>query len=212
MNKMGTALAAAGYRVCNVSYPSREHSIADLAARYVAPEIARCASSENERLDFVTHSMGGIIVRQLAHTGTQRPIGRVVMLGPPNHGSEVVDEIGDWRLFGALNGPAGRELGTKDGSVPKSLGPVTFETGVIAGNVSINWINSFMIPGPDDGKVSVESARLEGMRDFIVIPATHPFLMRNAQAIKQTIHFLRTGCFEHEDHDGSCNEAAEPSP
>lgn len=205
MSKMEASLKEAGYQVCNISYPSRKHSIADLAARFVAPEIARCAPDPNEKIDFVTHSMGGIIVRQLAHAGLQRSIGRVVMLGPPNHGSEVVDALGEWYLFGALNGPAGRELGTKAGSVPQSLGPVMFETGVIAGRQSINWINSLMIPGVDDGKVSVENAKVEGMRDFVVIPATHPFLMHNREAIEQTINFLKTGCFKH-DHQGTCDK------
>src|SRR5687768_11359393 len=139
MNKMEASLAEAGYRVCNISYPSREHSIADLAARFVAPEIARCVPDRTEQINFVTHSMGGIILRELARARLQLAFGRVVMLGPPNHGSQVVDELGGWRLFGALNGPAGRELGTEAGSVPQSLGPVTFETGIIAGRRSINW-------------------------------------------------------------------------
>ena len=88
-------------------------------------------------------------------------------------------------------------MGTDKNSVPNRLGPANFCAGVIAGNRSINWINSLLIPGPDDGKVSVERTKLAGMADWIEIPATHPFIMRNKIAIAQTIAFLHTGRFDH---------------
>ena len=117
------------------------------------------------------------------------------MLGPPNQGSEVVDELGDLRLFTAINGPAGRQLGTGPDSVPSALGPVDYPVGVIAGDRSINWINSAMIEGPDDGKVSVERTRVAGMGDHLVIHAAHPFLAVDDVAIRETIRFLRSGRF-----------------
>lgn len=197
MEDMALALQDAGYRACNIDYPSREHSISTLAATFVADEIRRCFPDPQQPLNFVTHSMGGIIVRELAKTAAFG-VGRVVMLGPPNHGSEVVDALGDWRLFSAINGPAGGELSTVATSTPQSLGPATFEVGVVAGRHTINWINSLIIPGPDDGKVSVESAKLEGMRDFIVVPESHPFLMQDPQVIEQTLRFLESGCFAPE--------------
>ena len=123
-------------------------------------------------------------------------LGRVVMLGPPNQGSEVVDKLGAWWLFKKLNGPAGNELGTNENSTPNKLGPANFCVGIIAGDRSINWINSVLIPGRDDGKVSVERTQLAGMSGHIVIHATHPFLMRNQAVIRQTIRFLQTGRFE----------------
>lgn len=119
------------------------------------------------------------------------------MLGPPNQGSEVVDQLGSWWLFRKLNGPTGNELGTNKDSTPNQLGPANFCVGIIAGDRLINWINSWLIPGRDDGKVSVERTQLAGMADQIVIASAHPFLMRNPTAIQQTIHFLRTGQFEH---------------
>jgi hypothetical protein len=197
MHRLEAALQAAGYRVCNIAYPSRQHSVASLAAGHVAPGIARCVPESAEPVNFVTHSLGGIIVRQLAATGAVRRFGRVVMLGPPNQGSEVVDPLGTWGLFQAINGPAGAELGTTPGSLPLKLGPAPFEVGIIAGSRSINWILSSIIPGEDDGKVSVQRAKLEGMRDFIVVPASHPFLMKDEDAIRQTIRFLSCGSFEH---------------
>jgi hypothetical protein len=207
MQSMEEALHKEGYRVCNISYPSREHPIAELASQFVAPAIAKCVTDAKTPLNFVTHSLGGIIVRELAHVDKVRSFGRVVMLGPPNHGSEVVDALGGWSLFNAINGPAGHELGTKPDSVPQKLGPVSFETGVIAGRHTINWINSLIIPGVDDGKVSIESAKVEGMRDFIVIAASHPFLMTDSEAIKQTIHFLANGCFVHDEHAAELPES-----
>jgi hypothetical protein len=77
------------------------------------------------------------------------------------------------------------------------LGEVDFSVGIIAGDRSINWINSMMIPGPDDGKVSVVSTDVEGRLDHIVIHATHPLIMNNAEAIRQTLEFLKNGSFDH---------------
>jgi len=120
------------------------------------------------------------------------------MLAPPNEGSEVADKLGDLSLYKWINGPAGNELGTDKNSVPNQIGPAHFPVGVIAGDRSINWINSlFLIPGRNDGKVSVERAKLAGMSDFLVVHATHPFIMRNDEVIRQTIKFLQTGTFEH---------------
>jgi hypothetical protein len=140
--------------------------------------------------------MGGIIARAIDRKGAPFQFGRVVMLSPPNKGSEVVDTLGDWWLFEKINGPAGGELGTGDDSTPNRLGRPSFDFGVITGDQSINWILSTLIEGADDGKVSVENAKLDGMSDFIVIPATHPFIMKNETAIAQTTHFLEYGSFE----------------
>ncbi len=195
MEAMEEQLVAEGYRTCNVSYPSRKHRIEDLTDKFVRPAIIECFGEDAGPVSFVTHSLGGIIVRQLAASNPALPFGRVVMLSPPNHGSEVVDVLGDIWLFKAINGPAGRQLGTSASSIPNSLGPAPFQVGVITGSRTINFILSAMIRGDDDGKVSIESAKLEGMADFLVIPATHPFIMKNSTAIAQTLHFLEHGRF-----------------
>lgn len=199
MEKMTAALKAAGFRTCNLSYPSTTHSVPELAENFVLPKILACRNSEAEPLNFVSHSLGGIIVRYLAEAHPELPIGRVVMLSPPNRGSEVVDKLGDFGLFRFINGPAGEELGTGPESLPNRLGPPTFELGVITGNRTINPLLSLLIPGADDGKVAVERAKLEGMRDFLVLPASHPLIMRDRQAIAQTIHFLQQGTFRKEE-------------
>ena len=203
MRPMAKALLAAGYVVHNVGYPSREAPIEELAVRAIASAVAVCGRSGASRIHFVTHSLGGILVRQYLATHRVPVLGRVVMLGPPNQGSELVDRIGPWRLFAFVNGPAGRQLGTGAGSVPNRLGPVTYPVGVIAGRHSINWINSLLIPGADDGKVSVERTRLAGMTDHLVLPCSHPFLMRDPAAIRHTVHFLGHGRFQAVPKAGS---------
>ena len=196
MIPMGQALSQAGYKVVNMDYPSRSASIEKLSDDAIGQAVSDCQRNGATAVHFVTHSLGGILVRSYLARHAIPNLGRVVMLGPPNQGSEVVDKLGARWIFKKLNGPAGNELGTDKNSTPNKLGPANFCAGVIAGDRSINWINSLLIPGSNDGKVSVERTRLAGMADHLVIHATHPFLMRNRTAIKQTIYFLRTGGFE----------------
>ena len=110
----------------------------------------------------------------------------------------MVDRLCRFRFFSYVNGPAGGELGTGANSVPNRLGPLDFELGVIAGDRSLNWINSLMIEGADDGKVSVERTKVEGMKGHVVVHATHPCLMKNRQVIDLTLAFLRDGQFPTE--------------
>jgi hypothetical protein len=196
MIPMGQALTTAGYKVINMEYPSRSASIEKLSDDAIGRAVADCQRKNATTIDFVTHSLGGIMVRSYLARHAIPNLGRVVMLGPPNQGSEVVDKLGSWWLFRKINGPAGNELGTGPDSTPNRLGPANFCLGIIAGDRSINWINSLLIPGPDDGKVSVERTKLAGMKDHIVIHATHPMLMRNRTVIKQTIYFIQQGTFE----------------
>ena len=197
MAAMEAALTKAGYRVANIDYPSRSTDIAHLSETTIGTTIAECRKRGAGRIHFVTHSMGGILVRDYLSRHSMPDLGRVVMLGPPNQGSEVVDALGRWWLFGLIYGPAGRELGTDPGSPPAKLGAVVFPLGVIAGDRSLNWINSLFVAGPDDGKVSVERTKVAGMSDHVVVHATHPFMTNNRRAIDQTIKFLRDGSFNH---------------
>jgi pimeloyl-ACP methyl ester carboxylesterase len=198
MLPMQRALTQAGYQVFNVNYPSRTASIEKLGDDAIGSAVNDANAQGATTIHFVTHSLGGILVRSYLARHTVANLGRVVMLGPPNQGSEVVDKLGSFRLFRKINGPAGNELGTRKDSTPNRLGPANFCAGVIAGDRSINWINSLLIPGGDDGKVSVERTKLAGMAGHIVIHAAHPFLARNRTAIRQTIYFLRNGHFDHQ--------------
>ena len=196
MQKMEKVLIERGYCVQNVSYASTQDNIETLAVTAIEPALDKCP--QEQQIHFVTHSMGGILVRQYLEHHEIENLGRVVMLGPPNKGSEVVDKLGDFPGFHFINGDAGLELGTGESSVPNQLGQANFDLGIIAGTSSINLILSSMIPGVDDGKVSVENTKLEGMNDHLEMSVTHPFMMRNSKVIDQVIYYLQTGNFKRE--------------
>lgn len=198
MKVMAATLAEEGYHVANIDYPSRKAPIESLARKAVEDGLGACPAAST--VHFVTHSMGGILVRYYLANHLLERLGRVVMLAPPNKGSEAVDAMRHVPGFSWLNGPAGYQLGTDKNSVPRSLGPVDFELGIIAGTRTLNLILSQFLPNPDDGKVSVESAKVDGMQAFITVPYTHPFIMTAKEVIDESVLFLRTGHFSKQQN------------
>lgn len=183
------------YQVINVDYPSRELAIETLAHVTISGALEQCP--QDTKIHFVTHSLGGILVRQYLHDQEIENLGRTVMLGPPNQGSELADFLSNNILYEFYNGPTGQQLGTGKDSVPVKLGQVGFELGVIAGNRSFNPVLTKLTDGEHDGIVSVDSSKVEGMTDHIVMPVTHTFMMMDAKVIEQVRFFLSNGKFNH---------------
>ncbi len=197
MKKLEKYLSAKGYQVINFGYPSTRESIRTLGEVWLPRAVGQSRKGNPEKIHFVTHSMGGIVLRQYLQKNSLPPGSRIVMISPPNRGSELADYLKGLRLYQWLNGPAGQELGTDFRSTPNTLKAVGAEIGIITGNRSFNPLYSQLIPGPDDGKVSVERAKLKEMKDFLTVAATHTFIMNHSQTIQSVADFLEKGEFEN---------------
>jgi pimeloyl-ACP methyl ester carboxylesterase len=204
MSYLESRLARAGYTVVNVPYPSRTLPIETIAAEWLPAMLRAHDAARATRVHFVTHSMGGIVLRAwLARTtaAERAHLGRVVMLAPPNAGSEVSERLAAFPPFRWFTGVNGRRLGPRATDLPRALGPWPADApplGIIAGDRSLNPLFSAWLPGPDDGKVSVASTRLAGMTDAIVLPHSHTWLMWRADTLVQVVNFLREGRFAPE--------------
>ena len=197
LKPMELSLEEHGYFVANVTYPSLSDPIESLAVEAVEEGLQRCSVQGLSRIHFVTHSMGGILVRQYLSQESIAGLERVVMLAPPNQGSRFADFVGDSPLGKVYEPDALAQLGTGEDSVPRRLDAPDFELGVIAGTRNLRKL----IPGtptePSDGVVTVDETKAPGMKDFLLAPATHTTIIWNAEVQRQTAHFLRTGRFDH---------------
>ena len=186
-----------GYSGINLLYPSRKKSLEDLTDFIHEKIIAHPDYSDDKTLHFVAHSMGGLITRYYITTRQPKNLGKVVMLGPPNTGSEFADFLKDNKilapLFKKIYGPAGQQLTTKQKHID---GDITYPLGIIAGTRSINPLAPFILPGPHDGMVPVERTKIKGMADHIVVPSTHTFMMFNPRVMRQVKYFLENGRFK----------------
>ena len=197
MASMETHLIEAGYQTLTVDYPSRKKRLEVLVSEDFNPVLKFCGQQGFGKIHCVTHSLGGIIVRLALAVHKPHNLGRVVMLSPPNQGSLVAEKLKKWWLFKLVNGPAGQQLATFPDCLPGRSGPVDYEVGVITGNRHVffdSWFASFF-SGDNDGKVAVEEARLEGMKDFLIVPETHPFIMNSYRVREQALFFLQQGFF-----------------
>ena len=195
MQPMAEALREAGFTTANVDYPSQRGTVEELAPMAVNTGLEECRRAGARQIHFVTHSIGGILLRYAHEQSPIDDLGRVVMLAPPNQGSEVIDITRNWPTTGIFAGEAGMQLGTDENSIPARLGPVDFELGIIAGTGTINPVMSAMLPNPDDGKVFVANTIVEGMDDFLVVKNSHHYIINSELVMRNTAAFLRTGAF-----------------
>lgn len=194
MRPIATCLQHHGYSVYNIDYPSRSSDVAGLVAAYVAPVLA--SLGQDRPVHAVTHSLGGILLRFHLQTMTLPAGSRIVMLAPPNHGSEVADALRGWWPYRRILGPVAQQLGTDEHGVAGRLGPVAAEVGVIAATRSLQPWFARLVPRPNDGVVSVASARLPEMRDFVAIDTNHTTIMYDRRVRRQVVAFLENGQFE----------------
>ncbi len=199
MTKLARNLQAHDYIVVNKDYPSRKKSITEIAYQEIPLMVADCLKHHPDSLYFVTHSMGGVVLRQYLQ---EHPLpikrAKIVMLGPPNHGSPWVDFFKGVWLFKVITGPAGQQLTTGKTSIPNRLAvSLPYPVGIIAGSFSFFPFAKWFFHEPNDGKVAVSSTQLAKMDDFMVLPVSHTFMMNNALVEAQILHFFDHGKFNH---------------
>jgi pimeloyl-ACP methyl ester carboxylesterase len=189
-----------GYKTVNISYPSRHKKIKDLAVWLDKELTRRKVWDDAEKIHFVAHSMGGLVsgyyLQDYKEKVPKDKLGRVIMLGTPNKGSEVTDGLKHTWWYKFVFGPAGQEL-TTDLRANDYVEPY-YELGVVAGNS--NWLYPFKRFFPsdaNDGCVTVESTKLEGMKDHITLSVLHGDMGWDLRVRKQILHFLKYGEFDH---------------
>ncbi len=196
MQKLEKYLSKRNYDVINIAYPSTDHNLEELT-NIIHKKISN-KITKDKKINFVGYSMGGLLVRIILNKHQYKNMGKVVQLAAPNQGSEVSDVLKNNILYKKFYGPAGQQLTTNQSKIKNLLNDrINYELGVIAGCATIDPISSLIIPGRDDGKVSIASTRLKGMKDHIVIRSSHTFFPSNKKVQKQTLHFLRNGQFKH---------------
>lgn len=194
-DSLGGFLGSQGYRVINESYSTRRHSILEIAARHLPDLLARRCPDGRAKIHFVTHSMGALVLRAFLQGRRPGNLGRVVMLAPPNQGSELADIFGRFGQWNRWMGPAGLELSAGPAGVHWDLPAADFEAGILIGDRSPNFIFNRIFQGPNDGRVSLDRARLAGMTDFRIVAETHDSITRSPPVFRSVLRFLETGSF-----------------
>ena len=192
-------LSDSGFEVVNLSYPSLSHPIEELAVMAVEEGMRGCNERGMERIHFVTHSLGGILVRQYLSDRDIPGLERVVMLGPPSQGSQVADFVHSFEILHPLEPEAIEQLGTGEASIPRRLGAARFELGVIAGTAN----RRSLLPGfPDesgDGTVTVAETVVPGVLDVLEMPVSHTCWGWNDVVLRQVVYFLDHGYFDRRE-------------
>ncbi len=195
MARAARLLNKAGFHTVNIGYPSRKKTVEEAVAEDVAPAVAKYCMDARKKIHFLTHSLGGIVLRVLLREAPPLWLGRVVMLSPPNQGSDIAEHLHDSRFLRTILGPAFDQLGTGPEGLAARLGPVPAETGVIMGSWALIPIFKALLGPHSDGIVAVERGRLPGLAAFTILPVDHSTMMRNRAVIAQSEGFFRSGRF-----------------
>ncbi len=162
----------------------------------VARQVEAFAARIERPVHFVTHSLGGLVARGLIARGASST-GRLVMLGPPNGGSEWADLLLAIRLDRLVLGAIGAHLRTTRAPADEALlGTSTTGIGIIAGTRALDpLLPRLLLPGPNDGKVTVAATRLNGA-DHLELPVSHTLMVYDREVARRTMWFLGHGCFD----------------
>lgn len=189
MAKLESTLKKHHYIVVNNNYPSTKKTIEQLANEFIPPMLYQCLKHHPKHIHFVAHSLGGMMVEHYLQTHTITKLDTIIMLSPPNHGSPLADLLHNNKIVQLILGPSIQELTTQIKESPLKRGP--YKIGIIVGNRSFNPLGAFIFDEPNDGIVPVSSTKMKKMNDFIVLPVTHTFMMRNDRVITQILCFLK---------------------
>ena len=198
MQPMAMKLQQTGYQTHNFSYASTQYPVEALAEK-IYQKILMVQEQSNAPLHFVLHSLSSLIIRYLLQHYDVVNLGRVVMIAPPNHGSEVADLFKNFKFYQKLYGPAGQELVTGPKGIAARLPAADYELGIIAGDrcvIQDSLFSWFLFKGANDGKVSVVSTRLDGMKQHIILPVSHPMMPCKKVVIEQVAAFIKSGQFQ----------------
>jgi pimeloyl-ACP methyl ester carboxylesterase len=194
---MEKELIADGYVVINKTYPSASMSIEE-CADYLAGVIQRGTEDIKGpyELDFITHSMGGLVAR--CYLSRHRPpqAKRLVMIATPNRGVTKAELAARLPLADRVLGPALMEMAQgKDYLCGLCGGAPAIEFAVIAGGKGDGKGYSILIPGDDDGTVAVRSAYLPGAADFLLLDHIHNLICYYDDTIRNARAFIEEGAF-----------------
>ncbi len=194
MSNITDTLHARGYKTFNLNYPSTSYRIEELSDNFLGPQFLDIAT-RNDTIHFVAHSMGAIIIRYFLQRHPDFLAGKIVMIGPPNNGSELTEAFHDLKFYQKRYGPAGAQIGLEmetELKLPHTLPP---NTGIIAGTRTMFFVFSWILPGEDDGKVTHKNMKLDGYSDFITVPYHHDQITYKKKVCNLVHKFIKTGKF-----------------
>jgi len=195
MRSIANDLEDNGYQTVSVDYPSTQEEIPELVQGYLLKSYEECSLTGAKKIHLVSHSMGGILIRQFLQSYTL-PIGsRVVMLSPPNQGSELSEKFGESWWYQWVVGPAGVSLSTNQEGIISKLREIDEPVGIIAAYRDWSFWPNAWLPQPNDGTVSVESMKLAEMDDFILVNSGHALMRFSDEVQSQIRQFLAVGEF-----------------
>jgi pimeloyl-ACP methyl ester carboxylesterase len=174
-------------------YPSTRVGI-DESAEYLHRVIESLEGIE--RIHFVTHSMGGLVVRAYLAKHAEPRLGRLVMIATPNQWAELATLLKANPLFKLILGPSGQQLPADPEGFIARLPVPEMEFGIIAGGRGDERGYNPLLPGDDDGTVSVACTKLDGAADFVVVDRLHTFIVRAPETRDYALRFLKDGRFE----------------